>query len=385
VNSINHYDYIICGGGCAGLSLAHRFCLNRFKEKRILIIDKTKKDSNDRTWCSWVKEADLYSSVAVHHWPEIGVHTHSFEKKTIAAPYQYRMIRGLDFYSYVNKIISEQKNIQIVHAAILSIEDRNDGVMVKTKDQDYTASIAFKSYIDFEINKGKYNYLDQHFKGYFIKTMKPVFDPSSCELMDFRIDQKDDLRFLYVLPTAKDRALVEVAVFSKNLLSHIEYDEILKSYIEKYITTLPYEIEEEEFGVIPMTDYPFHKHSTKNIVQIGSAGGNVKSSSGYAFTRIQKHCDAIIDCMLKDVHPSKARNKFAPRYRFFDAIFLQVLIEQKGKGYKVFEDLFSKRSYKEVFAFLDEEANIVENIKTMWACNKTVFMKGLWNYLWSKK
>jgi len=44
------YDHIIAGGGLAGLSLAYKLSLEEaYKDKRILVIDKDKKQSNDRT------------------------------------------------------------------------------------------------------------------------------------------------------------------------------------------------------------------------------------------------------------------------------------------------------------------------------------------------
>jgi len=50
------YDYIIAGGGCAGLSLVMRMLKEpQLSTKKILIIDKDSKQLNDRTWCYWEK------------------------------------------------------------------------------------------------------------------------------------------------------------------------------------------------------------------------------------------------------------------------------------------------------------------------------------------
>ena len=55
-----------------------------------------------------------------------------------------------------------------------------------------------------------------------------------------------------------------------------------------------FEIEEKEQGNIPMTCYPFWKHNTKNIINIGSAGGWTKASTGYTFKNATKKSKALV-------------------------------------------------------------------------------------------
>ena len=50
------YDYVICGSGAAGLSLINELINdNFFLNHRILLLDKKKKITNDRTWTYWEK------------------------------------------------------------------------------------------------------------------------------------------------------------------------------------------------------------------------------------------------------------------------------------------------------------------------------------------
>ncbi len=53
-NRPSSYDYIITGMGCAGLSLAvHLLRKGCLDGKKLLLIDREKKERNDRTWCFW--------------------------------------------------------------------------------------------------------------------------------------------------------------------------------------------------------------------------------------------------------------------------------------------------------------------------------------------
>jgi len=109
--------------------------------------------------------------------------------------------------------------------------------------------------------------------------------------MDFSVEQQGNTRFMYVLPTSSTEALLEYTLFSKDLLSKDEYENEIETYLHKLGIT-EYEIVEKEQGTIPMTSYQFWKHNTKNILNIGSAGGWTKASTGYTFkntTKNRKH------------------------------------------------------------------------------------------------
>ena len=58
------YDYIIAGAGCAGLSLLMRMNGDPFfADKKILVVDAAGKNQNDRTWCFWEKEPDIFGAI----------------------------------------------------------------------------------------------------------------------------------------------------------------------------------------------------------------------------------------------------------------------------------------------------------------------------------
>ena len=54
-----------------------------------------------------------------------------------------------------------------------------------------------------------------------------------------------------------------------------------------------YRILERENAYIPMSDYAYWQHSTQRVWKIGTAGGWVQMSSGYAFTRIARFADEV--------------------------------------------------------------------------------------------
>ncbi|MEP6845552.1 MAG: lycopene cyclase family protein [Panacibacter sp.] len=81
------------------------------------------------------------------------------------------------------------------------------------------------------------------------------------------------------------------------ILAQQEYDAALQSYIKDYLQIDNYIITEEEFGIIPMTNFPFPKGEEK-IINMGTAGGHTKPSSGFTFRFIQKHAEAIVTALM---------------------------------------------------------------------------------------
>ena len=102
-----HFDYIITGGGLAGISLLHYFLQSDLRDKKILLIDKSEKTENDRTWCFWEKEAGAFEFLVHHRWQHLNFYMPDFADALDIAPYTYKMIRGIDFYNYGQKIRSE--------------------------------------------------------------------------------------------------------------------------------------------------------------------------------------------------------------------------------------------------------------------------------------
>ena len=139
----------------------------------------------------------------------------------------------------------------------------------------------------------KYPVLQQHFMGWFVKTKHNCFDDSVASFMDFNIPQKGNTRFMYVLPMDKKTALFEYTLFSKELLQQSEYENAIKDYLkEKKITD--FEITEKEIGSIPMTSFKFEALNSKNILNIGTAGGWTKASTGYTFNNASKKTKSLI-------------------------------------------------------------------------------------------
>ncbi|WP_121354199.1 lycopene cyclase family protein [Flavisolibacter nicotianae] len=357
----SHYDYIIAGAGCAGLSLLMRILQqNELQQKRILLIDETEKERNDRTWCFWEKEESFFETIVFQSWDKLQFYSDDFSSEFSIAPYSYKMIRGIDFYRHCFAVIRQSPNVDFHKGKIDRLfSDATTGIV--TGGKTITADYVFNSILFGKPElKKKDVWLLQHFKGWLVETETPVFNVAAATLMDFRISQKNGTAFCYVLPSSPTEALVEYTLFTPALLQPHEYDEGLENYLRAFLGLKSFTVKESEFGVIPMTNHRFANRHNR-IVHIGTAGGQTKGSSGYTFSFIQRHSKQIAENLARQEQPFVAGSP--KRFHFYDSVLLQVLDNHLVEGEEIFATMFRKNKPQEVLAFLNNTSSFATELK----------------------
>ncbi len=388
---MKHYNYIFTGSGLSALMTVYEMILSKkFEDKTILLLDENPKKTNDRTWCFW-DDSNSFDTIISKKWDTALFANDNFSRNLDLKPYQYNMIRGLDFYNLVFDLISKQKNIHYANQKVVYFEEFETKCVVKTELEHYSCNKIFNSIFNPEIVKQqtKYPLLQQHFIGWFVKTKETVFNPNCATFMDFSVEQRGNTRFMYVLPTSKNEALIEYTLFSKDLLNRKEYEEEIEIYLKK-LSVSEYEIIEKEQGNIPMTSYNFWKNNTKNTINIGSAGGWTKASTGFTFKNVIKKSKELVRFLENDscleasliistIKPETDFQKFhsKDKFWFYDLLFIDVLFKNNELGSKVFSSLFKKGSPALIFKFLDGETTFWEDLQVMLKCPKGIFVRAL--------
>lgn len=389
---MNPYDVILAGGGLSGRTLALELIAQpAFQHKKILLIDRDAKDRNDRTWCFWAADEADIPPFAHKTWTNCLFYGEKWSRSLQMPPYRYVMVRGIDFYSWSAAQLDAAPQIAQIQTNIRHIHP--DG-RVETDAGTFQAEWVFNSALaplpllpqdppppytfQNQALPPQYTWFLQHFKGWIVETPHPAFDHDTATLMDFRVDQAGDTRFVYVLPFSENRALVEYTIFSPQLCPPEDYDAALRAYLRDFLNVEQYTVAETEFGVIPMTDYPFSPKQTGRVVHIGTVGGFVKGSSGYAFKRTRRKLRHFVQDWAASGTPHPQLLASAYRFRLYDSIMLQVLREKWYPGRQFFTDLFQKQPATRIFRFLDEESTFAEELQVMYTPPSRPFLKAVW-------
>ena len=367
-------SYIILGAGASGLLLAYRMSQDSyFDDKSILIIDQVKDKGNDKTWCYWEEGEGEWDELLTKKWPKVLFGSKDFTETLDISPYSYKMIRSEKFYHKLWRSISLKSNITFVEDSVKSYSEIDNRVKVVTNKSTYFGLKLLNSIPDKKVyeTQQKYPVLQQHFVGWFVKTKTDCFDNSIATFMDFNIPQNGNTRFMYVLPIDKNIALFEYTLFSKDLLEHSKYEEAIKDYLkEKKVTD--FEILEKENGAIPMTSFKFEELNSNSILNIGTAGGWTKASTGYTFYNTSKKTKDLVSFLKKDDDLSVFAKR--TKYWFYDLLLLDVLANNNEKGSSLFASIFKKVNVKIILKFLGEESSLREDLKIITSVSPKPFI-----------
>ena len=104
---MKEFDYIIIGGGCAGLSLAYELEIHKkLKNKTLAIIEPREEYKRDKTWSFWKVFEHNFEDCVKKNWDNFTINSPSQTKyvECIKTPYQ-----TIDSGMFYKKIISKLK------------------------------------------------------------------------------------------------------------------------------------------------------------------------------------------------------------------------------------------------------------------------------------
>jgi len=370
-------ELAIIGGGGAGLSLLWSLARQGYLDKHeVVLIEPEPKNTDDRTWCFWAKEEDSIvqrlSACISHAWTEAQAEgqVQSLE------PYTYYQVRSADFYAEVKKSLADRARFTWIRESVTSEIDAEAGC-IPLMDKDVKAQKIFDSRVHTPRKKAPKVELWQSFMGWRIRTSKPQFTPRRIELMNFEVPQRGETQFLYLLPTSEDEMLIEMTRFGQEKIDAEWAAVYLKEWLDREVGYC--EILESETGAIPMSqsldaEKPFHDPSAR-ILPIGTAGGAVKPTTGYAFYQMVAHGEALAQAIhSKTPLPAIYRK---PRYRFYDRLLLDILKTEPENGRPIFKQLFQRVKTPTVLTFLGENMRLREEVPLLLSLPISPFLRAL--------
>ncbi|WP_430786348.1 lycopene cyclase family protein [Actinoplanes sp. G11-F43] len=349
---------LVGGGGAASLILA-----SLTPGPRVAVVDPVHKRGQDRTWAFWGTPGTFLDPLLSASWNAVDVVTPASHRTLDLQPLRYAMLRSAPLYDLADQNPSAVR----VTAPAHTLADDGNRVLVSAPDGTplVRASWVLDSRPRPPARPGRVNWL-QHFRGWWLESDTPVFEPGRAVLMDFRTPQPArGVSFGYVLPVSDRFALVEYTEFSPSTLTGEAYDTALRGYAATLgldLTAL--RVREVEDGVIPMTDGVFETRPSPRVIRIGTAGGATRPSTGFTFTAMVRQASRIA-AEVAAGRPPLPGPAYPARHLWMDAVQLRALDRGLVDGVAFFERLFERNPPDRVLRFLDGATSPAEELALM--------------------
>ena len=360
------YDIAIIGAGASGLQLLYELIqADPAREKKILLLDSG--DRSQKSWCFWEDNTtSCFPFLVEKSWKNM-TYRSSFGQtiQSEIVPLSYNYISSERFFNFFfEQFIPAESSITHVQQRVTDIQEGENIQTIICEDGTHYQS---EKVADSRPSTAKSS-IFQHFSGKFIEFNEPLLNDSSITLMDFSLhfSTKEMAVFHYILPFSPTNALIETTVFTAAAYNKETYEGIWKQYMATHFSQKSFKVISEEKGTIPMGLNSEEKEGM--VFKIGAASGNMKPSTGYAFTRM--HQDAI--------HRAQNISKKTPkRFRFYDKMLLKIMQNEMDKIPEVMDRLFTRVPKKNILRFLDDKTTLAQEVKLLAQLDIPLFIKHL--------
>ncbi|WP_420115405.1 lycopene cyclase family protein [Micromonospora sp.] len=363
---VREFDLAVVGGGGAGSLVLAALARHELPGLRVAVVDPVRKRGQDRTWAFWGAPGGDLEPMLSASWSRVEVATPAATRVLELTPLRYAMLRSAPVYERAAE--AERRLGATRHdVAVGALDD--DGTAVTVRDTDGRAVLRAGWVLDSRPRPprrpGRTAWL-QHFRGWWLESSTPVFDPGRAVLMDFRTPQPTrGVSFGYVLPVSDRYALVEYTEFSPTVLTDAGYDAGLRGYAGLLgLDLAALTVREVEDGVIPMTDAPFDGHPSPRVVRLGTAGGATRPSTGFTFSAMHRQAGQVAAALAAG-RPPVPRPAYPGRHRWMDAVALRAWDSGAVGGPEFFDRLFDRNPASRVLRFLDGATGPAEDVALM--------------------
>ncbi len=357
-------DVAILGGGCAGLSVAARLARSRVSFR---VVEPREQYTDDRAWSFWRTAPDPFEECVRASWSGWTVEGPRELVRRGSGRIPYQTVSAGAFYGRAGDLIDDAPGGSIaLGTAARGIAPSGGAFRIDTTDGSFTARHVLDGRPP--VRRPRYG---QFFLGREIATAEAVFDPCTVPLMHFRRGYSDGVDFLYILPFARDRALVEVTSFAPTRPSR----DTFAAWLADEIATLgihSHDVLREEAGALPM-EVDYAEPPVAGTTRIGLGAGAARPSTGYAFQRIQGQADVLAAALSKGAAPRLPAER--PMTRFMDRVFLQVLATAPERGPALFESLFRNAPSERLERFLSGSTRAADRLSVMAALPPLPFLR----------
>jgi lycopene beta-cyclase len=351
---------VVLGAGLAGLSLADAL-LDRDPKTRIVLLDRRHRWGRDRTWCTWLTGPLRFADLATHQWSRWELASRGRRVIRHSRSHPYIHLDSRDLYAHVLARIARAPRAEVrTGHRVRAVHPQGSGWIVETDHERVTAARVVDA-------MGPLSPLGQHddvarqqrFLGWEIEADDDRFDPTAVTLMDFRGVVDGALTFFYVLPFSSRRALVEHTTIGGAGPSAQARRTALTAEADRRCGPGRWRAVFEERGRIPMSASTGTPARGPGFFTAGAAAGAIRPSSGYAFTRSQRHTERLAAALTE----GRGQPAVAPTaHSVLDRLFLAALSRAPDGGEQLLWQLATGLDADRFARFMTDTASPIDDL-----------------------
>lgn len=383
----------IIGAGAAGLSFAYFLSKATRDRFTCLLLDPDEKSDNDRTWAYWGTPFG-FDHLVSHRWDTLRLRDAGRDESVITSSEGYRYIPADRFYRVCKKQLQGDSRFSFIRGRVESIRQDTKGVALSYRkfhaepEEPFGIQRLLEADLVFDSVFGPKTddpaLLRQSFVGWEIRCAEPLWDSRQATLMDFDSEAiPSGLKFFYVLPANARRALIEYTIVGESCPTADYLERRLERYLDELAEGKRWEILRREKGTIPLYMNRAPERDGR-IYRLGVAAGAARPSTGYAFRSIVETSRSLAAEIASRLHePTMAMPQvrlplhLGRRARFFDAVFLELLLREPEQVPTALLRLFERNRSDRVFRFLSGASTIRDEISVVTSLPWGPFIKAL--------
>ncbi|WP_348767229.1 lycopene cyclase family protein [uncultured Salinisphaera sp.] len=379
-------DLVILGGGLAGLTLCEALAGRGLS---VLVLEARPEYITDRTWSFWSADGEPAPWPGEQgRWNRWQVRHGERAPVACGAPgWQYVSLdAGAWLNAQAQRIAADPDQRLAMGREVIDMDVTDAGVRVRLRSarhSDAIETIEARQVVDARLNwrRAPAPSYAQHFLGYEVETNRPAFDGGVAGLMEFRPGAMagEGVDFVYLLPFTDRRALIEVTRFSAVAPPQASLKAWLGAELRQRCGARPVRVFRSETASLPMTvTAPKRSPHPGRYLAIGQGAGVNRGATGYAFRRIRRQCQQLVDDLCRQGRlPDIAPDPGGPIERGMDRLFLRVIRRRPDLAPRLFADLFAGCPPARLVRFLDDSPSLVDRIAVITACARPAFAAGL--------
>ncbi|HEX6345937.1 lycopene cyclase family protein [Umezawaea sp.] len=367
---------VIAGGGLSGLALAGHLALEPRWHGRVVVVDDGRRPLDTVAWSSWADRPGLLDAAVSSRFYRVRVHADGRTRTLPLGRYRYLVVRGTDLARVVRGLAEPLAHFDFRHGHVDEVVEHAGRTGVVVDGELVEARWVFDSVL----GPPDPPPVDARlvFRGRRVRTERPVFDPRTPTLFDFRTSQAGCAAFVYVLPFSATEALVEHTAFAPphGPLPGVDTQRAaLADYLDDVLGAGPCAVLHEEGAVLPLSAGTASRRRG-DVLTIGAPAGMIKASTGYSYQRAQRDSAAVVRSLVEHGHPFDLPGESA-RHRLFDAALLDVVTREPGELERAFAALFRGSSAEPALRFLDERSSFAQESRLFAAMPVGVYLKAV--------